>query len=128
MLRQQIAVPILLPRAVAVLADNPLADGDYYHSDLLYVVVRLPELAWHSAAYDRDRLATALRGRQLPHPDVHTDLRHAVDLSSIIPGRAQPTTVPEPAQTPVPTRNTRSFLAGAVTGQPKLIRNGSTGA
>ena len=30
---QQIAVPILLPMAVAVLVDHPFAEGDYYPGD-----------------------------------------------------------------------------------------------
>lgn len=78
MLGQQIAVPILLPMAVTVLADDPLAEGDDYPGDLLYAVVRLPESAWHSAARHRDRLVEVLRATPLPDEDVHTYLRHAV--------------------------------------------------
>ncbi len=78
MLGQQIAVPILLPMAVAVLADDPLAEGDYYPGDLLYAVVRLPESAWLSAAHDRDRLVEALRATQVPNGDVYADLRRAI--------------------------------------------------
>jgi hypothetical protein len=52
MLGQQIAVPILLPMAVTVLADDLLAEGDYYPGDLLYAVVRLPEFR-RLATYDR---------------------------------------------------------------------------
>lgn len=78
MLGQQIAVPILLPMAVMVLADNPLTEGDYYPGDLLYNVVRLPESAWHDAARYRDRLAEVLRATSLSDEDLHTGLRHAI--------------------------------------------------
>jgi CDI immunity proteins len=78
MLGQQIAVPILLPMAVTVLADDPLAEGDNYPGDLLYAVVRLPESAWRGAARHRDRLVKVLRATPLPDEDLHTDLRHAV--------------------------------------------------
>jgi hypothetical protein len=78
MLGQQIAVPILLPMAVTVLADNPLAEGDYYPGDLLYTVVRLPEQQWHGAEPHRQRLVEVLRGTSLPNAVLHVDLRHAV--------------------------------------------------
>jgi hypothetical protein len=78
MLGQQIAVPILLPMAVTVLAGNPFAEGDYYGGDLLYAVVRLPELAWQGATRLRDRLVEVLRATPLPDEGLHTDLRHAI--------------------------------------------------
>lgn len=78
MLGQRIAVPILLPMAVTVLAGNPLAEGDYYPGDLLYAVVRLPEPAWHGAARHRDRLVEVLRATSLPDECVHANLRHAI--------------------------------------------------
>ena len=59
MLGQQIAVPILLPMAVAVLAEDPLAEGDFYPGDLLNAVVRIPDAAW--VGEERERLASVLR-------------------------------------------------------------------
>lgn len=41
MLGQQIGVAHLLPRAVDVLADDPLTEGDYFPGDLLLTVLRL---------------------------------------------------------------------------------------
>lgn len=78
MLSQQIAVPILLPMAVAVLADDPLAEGDYYPGDLLYAVLRLPSPHWDDASRERDRLTEVLRATPLPTDDVYDDLRRAV--------------------------------------------------
>lgn len=60
MLGQQIAVPVLLPIAVAALIEDPLAEGDYYPGDLLYNVVRLPEQEWRGAARLRERLIEVL--------------------------------------------------------------------
>src|SRR5262245_59546893 len=54
MLGQQIGVSILLPMAVAALAADPLAEGDYYPGDLLYAVVRLPEQEWQGVKHHRE--------------------------------------------------------------------------
>jgi hypothetical protein len=79
MLGQQIAVPILLPMAVAVLVDDPLAEGDYYPGDLLSNVIRLPEHEWDGAEHLRDQLVEALRATPLPDEDVvDANLRRAV--------------------------------------------------
>jgi CDI immunity proteins len=78
MLGQKIAVPILLPMAVAMLADDPLAEGDYYPGDLLYNVVRLPEEEWHGAPRLRDRLVEVLRTTPLPAEDVPAVVHRAV--------------------------------------------------
>lgn len=75
---QQIAVPILLPMAVAVLVDKPLAAADYYPGDLLYTVLRLPEQDWRGAERHRERLGEVLRAASLPGDDLHADLRRAV--------------------------------------------------
>jgi hypothetical protein len=60
MLGQEIAVPILLPLAVDVLAADPHAEGDYYPGDLLWAVLRLPASAWSAMPEVRQRLAAAL--------------------------------------------------------------------
>jgi len=79
MLGQQIAVPTLLPMAVAVLANNPLAEGDYYPGDLLHTVIRLPDKEWHGAERHRERLVAVLRETSLLNEDyVDADLRRAV--------------------------------------------------
>jgi hypothetical protein len=79
MLGQQIAVPILLPMAVAVLADDPFCRGNYYPGDLLHNVVRLPEEAWDGAGRLRDRLVEVLRATAPPGEDVLAVVHRAVD-------------------------------------------------
>lgn len=60
MLGQQVAVPILLPRAVRVLIETPLAEGDYYPGDLLHAVMRLPAESWQGLSALRTQLAETL--------------------------------------------------------------------
>lgn len=79
MLGQQIAVPILLPMAVAVLADDPLAEGNCYPGDLLCNVVRLPGDVWDGAGRLRDRLVEVLRATALPDEGVPDVVQRAVD-------------------------------------------------
>jgi len=60
MLGQEIAVPILLPRAVAILLRDPLAEGDHYAGDLLSAVLRLPDSAWSDLRAEQQHLASVL--------------------------------------------------------------------
>ena len=60
MLGQEIAVPVLLPLAVDVLAADPCAEGDYYPGDLLWAVLQLPASAWSAVPELRQRLAAAV--------------------------------------------------------------------
>lgn len=55
---QRIALAHVLPRAVAVLQANPMAEGDFYPGDLLAAVRRLPPDAWAK----RPDLLEAVRG------------------------------------------------------------------
>lgn len=70
MLGQQIAVPILLPRAVRVLLNDPLAEGHYHPGDLLAVVLRLPDSAWSSA--ERRELASRVADLQVEDQDLQS--------------------------------------------------------
>ena len=56
LLGQRIAVPTLLPVAIAVLLRNPLAEGDYCPGALLHVVVRLPQDSWNGRTTQREQL------------------------------------------------------------------------
>lgn len=46
MIGQDIGLPYLVPLALDILRDNPLAEGDMYEGDLLFHVVRVPEQFW----------------------------------------------------------------------------------
>jgi hypothetical protein len=46
LISQQIGVGVLLPFALAVLAEDPLAEGDFYPGDLLVAAMRQPPEYW----------------------------------------------------------------------------------
>ncbi|MFI9509593.1 contact-dependent growth inhibition system immunity protein [Nocardia sp. NPDC052566] len=46
LLGQREGVGVLVPRALAVLEQNPLAEGDFYPGDLLVATVRIPNGYW----------------------------------------------------------------------------------
>lgn len=50
LIRQDVGLPYLLPLALEVLRDNPLAEGDMYEGDLLSAVVTRSPSAWSGAA------------------------------------------------------------------------------
>lgn len=59
---QDIGLPVLLPLAVEVLRDNPLAEGHMYEGDLLRAVVtRNPEV-WGGSAELRHELRVIISG------------------------------------------------------------------
>jgi contact-dependent growth inhibition (CDI) system CdiI-like immunity protein len=76
MLGQQLGVRHLLPLAVDLLLENPLASGDFYPGDLLVVVVRLPPEAWDPVPARRHALDTRLS--QMAAPD-DPHVRSALD-------------------------------------------------
>jgi hypothetical protein len=50
---------VLVPRALAILADDPLVEGDFYPGDLLVAVMKLPTSYW------RDHVDQAVRLRKI---------------------------------------------------------------
>ncbi|MFI6169968.1 contact-dependent growth inhibition system immunity protein [Nocardia sp. NPDC051052] len=46
LIRQHEGVPALLPRALELLAQDPLTEGDYYPGDLLVAVLGIPSSHW----------------------------------------------------------------------------------
>ncbi|MEV6448449.1 contact-dependent growth inhibition system immunity protein [Amycolatopsis sp. NPDC051716] len=46
LLSQQVGIDALVPYALDVLDDNPLAEGDFYPGDLLKAVLELPAQYW----------------------------------------------------------------------------------
>ena len=78
MLGQRIGVPILLPIALDVLVENPLAEGDFYPGDLLWAVLRLPVSGWAALPGERSRLSAAVAGVDVQDVDLPRDVRDAV--------------------------------------------------
>ncbi len=65
MIGQQIGLPHLMPLALNVLENEPLAEGDCYPGDLLMNVVRVKQEFWPAAP---DLLARALRVARRAEP------------------------------------------------------------
>jgi hypothetical protein len=78
MLGQQEAVPILLPLAVDMLTDNPLAEGDFYPGDLLLTVLRLPASTWVNLQDERQRLTATVADVDLDRADLPPAVLDAV--------------------------------------------------
>ncbi|GIJ54042.1 contact-dependent growth inhibition system immunity protein [Virgisporangium aurantiacum] len=78
MLGQREAVPILLPLAVDMLVDNPLAEGDFYPGDLLMTVLRLPSSTWVTLQDGRRRLTAAVAAVDLDPADLPPEVIDAV--------------------------------------------------
>lgn len=60
LLGQNVGVPILLPRALAMLEQDPLREGDLYPGDLLAAALRVPPSHWHTRPDHLERLERVL--------------------------------------------------------------------
>jgi hypothetical protein len=85
MLAQREAVPILLPLAVAVLVDSPLAGADFYPGDLLTTVLRLPSSMWVILQDERNRLTAAVSAVNLDRSDLPPQVVDAVMTANRTP-------------------------------------------
>jgi len=66
-LGQDVGAATLVPRALAALERDPLAEGDYYPGDLLVAVLGLPPSFWTAHGGEADRLDRVVAA--LPEPD-----------------------------------------------------------
>jgi hypothetical protein len=73
MIGQQIALPHLLPRALALLEADPLAEGDLFPGDLLANVLRIDGQYWRENDEQRHRLRDIV-GRMACPPQELEDL------------------------------------------------------
>ena len=64
---QQIGVDVLVRCALALLGDNPLAEGDFYPGDLLVAVMKLPPEYW--AAHPGQAMALRKIAQNAGHED-----------------------------------------------------------
>ncbi|NEA66455.1 contact-dependent growth inhibition system immunity protein [Streptomyces sp. SID12488] len=62
LIRQDVGLPYLLPMAVKVLRDNPMAEGDMYAGDLLSAVITRSPAAWAGSAELRRELRVIVSG------------------------------------------------------------------
>jgi hypothetical protein len=57
MIGQQISLRHLVPRAISVLEEDPLAEGNYYAGDLLNAVLSIDAQYWRTNPGDRARIS-----------------------------------------------------------------------
>ena len=71
MIGQVIALDHLIPRALAILERNPLAEGDYYPGDLLANVLETPEPSyWRQHPEQAQRLRSLIDGVHIDDDDL----------------------------------------------------------
>ncbi|MEU0536887.1 contact-dependent growth inhibition system immunity protein [Amycolatopsis tolypomycina] len=83
LLGQHIGVETLVPLALTMLEDDPLAEGDFYPGDLLVAVLKAPATHWPAHPGDLDRVrrvVEALHGPQGPALQPQLDAFHAAHL------------------------------------------------
>ncbi|GIJ58413.1 contact-dependent growth inhibition system immunity protein [Virgisporangium aurantiacum] len=81
MLGQREAVAVLLPLAIDMLVDNPLAEGDFYPGDLLMTVLRLPSSTWIRLQEERKRLTAAVATVDLDRADLPPEVLDTVAVA-----------------------------------------------
>jgi hypothetical protein len=72
---QNIGLPYLLPLALEVLRDNPMAAGDFYEGDLLSAVLTRNPAIWT----EHPELGRAFRVIASELTDLPADLQHKVE-------------------------------------------------
>lgn len=75
MIGQSLSLDILVPLALLRLADEPLAEGDYYPGDLLISVLRLPPSYWTASPEKRFEMLHIVRLIAEPEPVVAEEIR-----------------------------------------------------
>lgn len=87
LLGQSVGAPTLVPLALRVLADDPLAEGDFYPGDLLAAVLRLDDAYWTAYPEQLKQLIGIARRIDPATADLtNTDLPQLVD--ALLAGRA----------------------------------------
>ncbi|WP_037357906.1 contact-dependent growth inhibition system immunity protein [Amycolatopsis orientalis] len=75
LLGQHVGVPFLVPRALAMLEEDPLCEGDFYPGDLLASTLRVPLSHWRTNPDHLDRLERVLASIDPDAEDFDTLLR-----------------------------------------------------
>ena len=75
MIGQQISLPILMPRAIEVLAQNPLAKANF-PGDLLFMVLTVDASYWHVNVEHWDRVDDIVDGLAATYEYVREPIDH----------------------------------------------------
>lgn len=78
LLGQHVGVPFLVPRALAMLEEDPLCEGDLFPGDLLVSTLHVPLAHWHTHPDRLDRLERVLASIDPAAEDVDDLLRSRI--------------------------------------------------
>ncbi|MFB9926816.1 contact-dependent growth inhibition system immunity protein [Amycolatopsis halotolerans] len=78
LLGQDVGAPILVPRALAMLEQNPLCEGDLYPGDLLASTMRVPPSHWHARPDHLERLERVIAAIDTTAEDYDDLLREPI--------------------------------------------------
>ncbi|WP_409465535.1 contact-dependent growth inhibition system immunity protein [Amycolatopsis sp. GA6-003] len=78
LLGQQVGVPFLVPRALAMLEQDPLCEGDFYPGDLLEATLRAPLSHWRARPDHLERLERVLASIDTTAEDFDSLLRERI--------------------------------------------------
>ncbi|WP_370938479.1 contact-dependent growth inhibition system immunity protein [Amycolatopsis sp. cg13] len=75
LLGQNVGAPIFVPRALAMLEEDPLREGDLYPGDLLAATMRIPSTHWHARPDHLERLKRVIAAVDTTAEDFDSLLR-----------------------------------------------------
>ena len=82
LIAQRVGLPVLIPRALDLLENDPLAEGAYYPGDVLTAVLRTPAEFWATRPSETARLRALLAS--VDTSDIDEELRQ--DIASFQQG------------------------------------------
>jgi CDI immunity proteins len=79
---QGVGLKVLVPRAIELLADNPLLEADFHPGDLLAAVLRVPAQYWSKHPDQLARLDHIITAANEPKPDTWVPSDLSDDIKS----------------------------------------------
>jgi hypothetical protein len=74
MIGQEMSLRHLVPRAISVLEEDPLAEGEYYPGDLLNAVLRVDAQYWRFNPEQRSRVSAIVEMLASPDEELHDSI------------------------------------------------------
>jgi CDI immunity proteins len=74
LISQEIGVEALVPQAIALLRQDPLAEGDFYPGDLLVAVMKLPSAYWDAHRDELNAMHKIVRSVANPDSQLQDDI------------------------------------------------------
>ncbi|MFD5827824.1 contact-dependent growth inhibition system immunity protein [Lentzea sp. NPDC060358] len=74
LLGQREGLAVLVPRALTLLEEDPLLEGDLYPGDVLSAVLRVPDSRWSARPTERARLERIAGAVEAPDADLRADI------------------------------------------------------